>query len=156
MQVHRAYVTIGDREQQKEKKAEREKTEKEKVKEMAVRELWKPHAQSIRFFEEVGKKCAPSESLARSDYTHYSSLKDLYSLGELRTIINDYVASRSLSNAHEPRYVHPDGLLLSVLAEPKSDEVIQYLKRDEAVNRLSERMQSWHEIVVEGKDPAIR
>lgn len=64
--------------------------------------------------------------------------------------------SRSLANAHEQQYIHPDELLLSVLVAPKSGEIIKYLKRDETVRRVSERMQNWHEIVVDGKDPVIR
>ena len=85
-----------------------------------------------------------------------SSPKDLYSSADLRTIINEYTASHSLVNARDQRYIHPDELLLSVLVPPRSDETLQYLKRDEAVNRLSERMQDWHEVIVDGKDPVIR
>jgi hypothetical protein len=85
-----------------------------------------------------------------------SSPKDLYSRADLRTIINEYTASHSLANAREQQYIHPDELLLSVLVAPKSEETLPYLKRDETVKRLSERMQSWHEVVVDGKDPVIR
>jgi len=84
------------------------------------------------------------------------SPKDLYSAADLRTLINDYATSRSLANECEQQYIHPDELLLSVLAAPKSNETIQYIKRDEAVKRLSDRMQNWHEVVVDGKDPVIR
>jgi translation initiation factor 2D len=54
---HIPYQTVGDKEKREEKKAEREKIDRDKVKEMIVRELWKPHAQSVQFFEAVGKKC---------------------------------------------------------------------------------------------------
>ena len=56
VQSHLPYQTVGDKEKREEKKAEREKSEREMVKEITVRELWKPHAQSIQFFEAIGKK----------------------------------------------------------------------------------------------------
>lgn len=54
--TYQPHRTIGDREKQEERKAVREKTEKERVKEIVVQELWKPHAQSIYFFEKIGKR----------------------------------------------------------------------------------------------------
>ncbi|KIJ34908.1 hypothetical protein M422DRAFT_34849 [Sphaerobolus stellatus SS14] len=136
---HKTYRTVGDKEKQEEKKSTREKAEKGKVKDIVVRELWKPHAQSVRFFEEIGK-----------------SPKDLYSYSDIRTIINEYTASRSLVNPNDQQYINVDELLLSVLTSPKSDEDIQYIKRDEAVKRLVDRMQNWHEILLDGKDPILR
>ncbi|KAF8591696.1 hypothetical protein K439DRAFT_1401788 [Ramaria rubella] len=139
IQAHKPYWTVGDQEEKEEKKSEREKNETLKAKETVVRELWRPHAQSVHFFVESG-----------------NNPKDLYSLANLRTIINDYSTTHSLTNAQEQQYIHPDELLLSVLLAPKSDETIKYIKRDDAVKRLSERMQSWHEIIVDGKEPVIR
>ena len=85
-----------------------------------------------------------------------SSPKDLYSHADLRGIINEYTTSHSLVNSNDQQYIHPDDLLISVFTAPKSDESILYLKRDEAVKRLISKMQDWHEIIVEGKDPIIK
>ena len=154
IQAHVPYQTMGDKEKREEKKAEREKIDREKVKEFIVREFWKPHAQSVQFFEAIGKKYVVATSF--TDILIRLSPKDLYLLTDLRKIIDEYTASRSLANTREQQYIHPDELLLSMLVAPKSGETIQYLKRDEAVKRVSERMQSWHEVVVDGKDPVIR
>lgn len=91
-----------------------------------------------------------------SDRRDLCSSKELYSAGELRNLINDYVEKHSLANPREQQYIHPDELLLSVLSVPKANETIQYLKRDEAMKRLTDRMQTWHEVKVDGKDPVIR
>ncbi|KAF8491966.1 hypothetical protein JB92DRAFT_2752438 [Gautieria morchelliformis] len=139
IQAHVSYQTVGDKEKREETKTKREKSDRGKVKEIIVRELWKPHAQSVQFFEAIGK-----------------NPKDLYSLIDLRTIINEYAASHSLANAREQQYIHPDELLLSVLVAPKSGETVPYIKRDEAVKRLYERMQNWHEVAIDGEDPVIR
>lgn len=64
--------------------------------------------------------------------------------------------SHSIVNPNEQQYIHPDELLISVLVSPKSDETIPYIKREEAVKRLADRMQEWHEIIAEGKEPIIR
>lgn len=85
-----------------------------------------------------------------------SSSKDLYSLAELRTIVNEYVQSHSLVNPNEQQYIHPDELLLSILIPPKSNEKVDYVKREEAVKRLCGGMQDWHEVTMDGKEPVLR
>jgi translation initiation factor 2D len=60
--AHKPYKTIADKEKQEEKKALIEKADKERIKEIVVHELWKPHAQSIHFFEEIGKRSVNLQS----------------------------------------------------------------------------------------------
>jgi translation initiation factor 2D len=60
VQAHVPYQTVGDKEKREETKIRREKSDRDKVKEIIVREFWKPHAQSVQFFEAIGKKCVPA------------------------------------------------------------------------------------------------
>jgi hypothetical protein len=57
--AHRRYETLKDVELKREKRAEMEEAEKNKVKEMLITEMWKPHQQTIGFFQETGNKCFP-------------------------------------------------------------------------------------------------
>lgn len=54
--AHIVYKTIGDADAKREKKEEREAKERGAVKEIVVTELWKPHQQSARLFEECKKE----------------------------------------------------------------------------------------------------
>ncbi|KAF8519390.1 hypothetical protein BU17DRAFT_90099 [Hysterangium stoloniferum] len=137
--THKSFTTLGDKEKTEEKKADREKAELSRVKELNARKLWKPQGHSVHFFAEIGK-----------------NTKDLYSQNDIRTIINDYITAHQLANVNEQQYIHPDDVLVAVFTAGQSSESIQYMKREDAVTRLSQRMQEWHEVTVEGKDPIVR
>lgn len=77
----------------------------------------------------------------------------MYTLPEIKTILNSYIASKNLINAQEQQYVNvrDDPALLSAITN-KNEIGVEFLKREEVLSRLKERMQCWYEIRVEGKD----
>lgn len=79
-----------------------------------------------------------------------------YILQEIKTILNSYVTDKGLVNAIESQYINIDGLLLSTLTSSKSNETLEFVKRDELIKRLTDRMQNWYEIQVEGKEPVLK
>lgn len=53
---HQSYSTLRDFDTQRAKRAERAENERNKVAEIQVTELWKPHQQSVAFFERTKRK----------------------------------------------------------------------------------------------------
>ncbi|KAL4071554.1 hypothetical protein V8B97DRAFT_2042362 [Scleroderma yunnanense] len=141
---HQLYTSLRDvqlKEEKREKKAEEEKS---KAKEMEVRELWKPHAHSgsERFFFEAGFDTSA-----------------LYTHAELKAAVIKYITTRQLINVHDQSYVNvsQDDLLLETVAgKNESHESFEFLKREEVVRRLTEKMQSWYEIRAEGREPVLK
>ncbi|KAF8130299.1 hypothetical protein EV363DRAFT_1399469 [Boletus edulis] len=134
--AHRPYTSLRDVQIKEEKRERREEEARSKVREMEVKELWKPHAASgsARFFTEGG-----FDSSA------------LY--------MNEYVDARQLTNPRDRSYVNvgTDEVLLSTAcAKGEAPENVEFLKRDDVVRRLSEKMQRWYEIQAEGKDPVLK
>jgi len=158
--AHRVYETLKDADVKREKREEREEAEKNKVKEMLITEMWKPHLQTIKFFEETGSKCVffcflfPEGQLPLLTGTHSTSA--LYTLPEIKVIVNDYVTTKGLVNAREAQYINVDALLVSTLRSAKSNEEIEFLKRNDLFKRISDKMQSWYEIQAEGKDHVVK
>ena len=78
---------------------------------------------------------------------------ELYTLTDLKTILNAYISSRNLVNAQEQAYINvgQDDTLLSAVTS-KNELNVEFLKREEVLMRLKSHMQSWYEIRVEGKD----
>ncbi|KAJ6542735.1 eukaryotic translation initiation factor SUI1 family protein [Mycena capillaripes] len=149
--AHRSYVT--DIESKAAKKAQRE----EKLKEaeqatshwVEIKELWKPHLRSVELFEAFG-----------------GSSKTLYDLTEVRTMLNEYITSKTLVNPREQAYINLDSLLSNTIA-PKAKKVkgtetapaavpVEFMKRDELTKSILDQMQSWHEVRAPGKDPATK
>ena len=70
-----------------------------------------------------------------------------YSAVELRTIFNTYVANKKLQNAHEPQYIDVlESSPLHAALDNKKEPVGEHCRRDEALRRLQDNMQSWHSI----------
>ncbi|KAI6118492.1 hypothetical protein EDD16DRAFT_1480968 [Pisolithus croceorrhizus] len=141
---HTPYVSLRDIQLKEEKREKREEEEKAKVQEMEIKELWKPHAPSGsgRFFSEGG-----FDSSA------------LYTYAELKATVIKYITARQLVNAHDQSYVNvsQDEVLLNIVAgKNDSDESLEFLKREEVVQKLSEKMQNWYEIRAEGREPLLR
>lgn len=141
---HTPYVSLRDTQLKEEKREKREEEEKAKVQEMEIKELWKPHAPSGsgRFFSEGG-----FDSSA------------LYTYAELKATVIKYITARQLVNAHDQSYVNvsQDEVLLNIVAgKNDSDESLEFLKREEVVQKLSEKMQNWYEIRAEGREPLLR
>ena len=86
---------------------------------------------------------------------------------EIRALLNSYITTHNLVNLREQAYINLDDLLYSCVTaktkgkakskdvEPEST-MPKFMKRDELARAVLERMQSWYEIRVEGKDPVIK
>ncbi|KDQ23800.1 hypothetical protein PLEOSDRAFT_1079102 [Pleurotus ostreatus PC15] len=138
VESHSSYTTIADIEARKEKREQREVKERSKVKEHAVTEKYKPMGSgSVRFFEDCGKNTSA-----------------LYTAPEIRAIINQYVQDKQLVNLREQQYINIDETLQKAMQGCDPDT--QFLKRDDLVRFVIGKMQSWHEITPDGKDPILK
>ncbi|KAF4586194.1 translation initiation factor 2D [Pleurotus pulmonarius] len=138
VESHPPYTTIADIEARREKREEREVKERSKVKEHVVTEKYKPMGSgSVRFFEECGKNTSA-----------------LYTASEIRAIINQYVQDKQLVNPREQQYINIDETLQNAMQGCDPDT--QFLKRDELARFIVGKMQSWHEITPDGKDPILK
>ncbi|KAI6041699.1 hypothetical protein EDC04DRAFT_2867061 [Pisolithus marmoratus] len=138
---HTPYVSLCDIQLKEEKRERREGEERARAQEMEIKELWKPHTPSgsARFFMEGGST--------------------LYTYVDLKATVIKYVTTRQLVNAHDQAYVNvgQDEVLLSTVAgKNESGGSLEFLKREELVQRLSEKMQNWYEIRTEGQEPLLR
>lgn len=52
--AHKTYLSLKDVSLKKEKREQREEVEQGRVKELEIKELWKPHLQSLKFFSGAG------------------------------------------------------------------------------------------------------
>ncbi|KAL5525212.1 hypothetical protein ACEPAF_9081 [Sanghuangporus sanghuang] len=142
VKAHRVYRTIGEVEAKREK---REAKDAARPKEIGVTELWKPHQQSIRLFEVLGK-----DSTA------------LYARQQLKETLNIYITQHSLVNPNQQQFINIDALLAGVLASKGggggggSADVPEFLRCDELLKRLVEKMQAWHKVELDGKDPILK
>ncbi|KAI6019276.1 hypothetical protein BKA83DRAFT_4303738 [Pisolithus microcarpus] len=141
---HTPYVSLHDIQLKEEKREKREEEGKARVREMEIKELWKPHAPSGsgRFFLDGG-----FDSSA------------LYTYAELKATVVKYITARQLVNAHDQSYVNvsQDEVLHNIVVRKnESDESLEFLKREEVVQRLSEKMQNWYEIRAEGRESLLR
>ncbi|KAI5985697.1 hypothetical protein EDC04DRAFT_1574615 [Pisolithus marmoratus] len=141
---HTPYMSLHDKQLKEEKWEKRDEEERAKVQEMEIKELWKPHTPSglARFFMEGG-----FDSSA------------LYTYADLKATVIKYVTARQLVNAHDQSYVNvsQDEVLLSAVAgKNESGDSLEFLKCEEVVQRLSEKMQNWYEIQMEGQEPLLR
>ncbi|KAF9074609.1 hypothetical protein BDP27DRAFT_1416022 [Rhodocollybia butyracea] len=151
VQTHHTFVTVGEVEAKAAKKTLREEKEREQrataSAEMEVRELWKPHSTSVDLFEGMG-----------------ASTSNLYSVSEVRSLLNTYIATEQLVNPHDQAYINVDARLAFCIAskgkpsknknkasssELESTEV-EFLKRDELMKKVMDKMQSWYEVKAEG------
>ncbi|ESK85165.1 eukaryotic translation initiation factor sui1 family protein [Moniliophthora roreri MCA 2997] len=152
VQSHKLYATVGEVEAKAAKKAKKEEiAEKEREKEKAeldVQELWKPHGPSVALFEGMG-----------------GSSSKLYTITEIRDLLNAYIASKELVNKHEQAYINLDGLLVACVSAKASqgkgkkareagqpEEDVEFMKRVDLTKKIVERMQNWYIVSVEGKD----
>lgn len=89
----------------------------------------------------------------------WDSSSALYTYSDLKSAVNKYVAARQLTNPRDQSYVNvgtDEALLSTVCAKGEAPESVEFLKRDEVVRRLSEKMQSWYEVQAEGKDTVLK
>ncbi|KAG2047472.1 hypothetical protein BDR06DRAFT_985159 [Suillus hirtellus] len=139
--AHRPYLSLKDVAIRNEKRGQREEEERSRVKELEVTELWKPHLQSLTFFAEAG-----FDTSAR------------YTYADIKTVLDKYVTDRQLVNAHDQSYINVgvDELLQTTLCKSDNPANMEFFKRDQLIERLSDKMQSWYKICAEGKDPVLK
>jgi translation initiation factor 2D len=86
---------------------------------------------------------------------------------EIRALLNSYITTQNLVNPREQAYINLDDLLYSCVSsktkgKAKSKDVepeptmSRFMKRDQLTKTVLEKMQSWYEIRVEGKDPVSK
>jgi len=138
---HRPYRTLKDMDTRRQKAEDRERNQKEDEErrkgEIHVTELYKPFGSTLGWF--VAAEQDTSE---------------LYTLPEIKSIFNAYITSKNLINAQDPQYlnVNADPALHSSIVK-KNEDVIEFMRRDEAFARIKDGMQSWHEISTERGEP---
>lgn len=85
------------------------------------------------------------------------SSQELYTLTEIRDTFNSYVSEKSLINAREQQYINvSEDDALSSATSIKNEERPEFLKREDALRRVRDNMQSWHRVRVEGEDVITR
>jgi len=137
---HRLYETLRDMEGKTARRALKEKEKESLAGSLAVRELWKPHQASLNLFQEMG-----------GDTTV------LYSLAEVKDLVSSYVSSKSLINAHNQAYINLDQPLITCLSAKSAGKskdkgvesessTAEFVRRDDLVKNILEKMQSWHEV----------
>lgn len=139
--AHRPYLSLKDVALRNEKRGQREEEERTRVKELEVTELWKPHLQSLKFFADAG-----FDTSARYTYT------------EIKTVLDKYVTDWQLVNAHDQSYINvgADELLQTTICKSDNPANTEFFKREQLIERLSDKMQSWYKIRAEGKDPVLK
>ncbi|KAG2031767.1 hypothetical protein BDR03DRAFT_927535 [Suillus americanus] len=139
--AHRPYLSLKDVVLRNEKRGQREEEERTRVKELEVTELWKPHLQSLKFFADAG-----FDTSARYTYT------------EVKTLLDKYVTDRQLVNAHDQSYINvgADELLQTTICKSDNPANMEFFKREQLIERLSDKMQSWYKICAEGRDPVLK
>lgn len=86
---------------------------------------------------------------------------------EIRALLSSYITTHNLVNLREQAYINLDDLLFSFVSsktkgKTKSKDVepeppmSKFMKRDELTRTVLEKMQSWYEIRVQGKDPITK
>ncbi|KAL0952792.1 hypothetical protein HGRIS_007017 [Hohenbuehelia grisea] len=136
---HHKYTTLGDVEAKREQREEREERDRNRAKELVVAEAWKPLGSgSTAFFTACGK-----------------STTALYTLSEIRAAINHYVTDKQLINPREQQYINVDEVLRAAM-QGKGDQSPEFMKRDEITRHVVNKMQAWHSVTPEGKEPAFK
>ena len=71
--------------------------------------------------------------------------------------MNGYISSRGLINANDQAYINVGSdQFLAGAVSVKGEDTPEFMKRDEVLKRVRARMQTWHEIRVEGQDAVRR
>jgi len=92
---------------------------------------------------------------------------DLYSLNDIRTLLNAYLTSKGLINKVDQAYINLNSPLLACVTSKSAGEAgkkagrggqeegqqpLEFMKRDELLKKIVEHMQSWYEVKAEGKE----
>lgn len=91
----------------------------------------------------------------------------MYTVTEIRALLNSYITAHNLVNPRDQAYINLDDLLYSCVSvqgkaagkgrATESDAApTRFLKRDELAKNIVSRMQSWYEIRADGRDPVTK
>ncbi|PFH50351.1 hypothetical protein AMATHDRAFT_61154 [Amanita thiersii Skay4041] len=143
---HVSFVTLREIEEKAAKRASREAGEGV-MEELKIRQLWKPHLDSVPVFEGFGV-----------------NTKAQYTLEEVKKQLNSYISSQNLVNPQDQAYINLDLLLMACVTakdrtrtknKDQEDQELplgEFIKREDLVKRVVKRMQEWYEIQVPGRD----
>ncbi|KAG8920716.1 hypothetical protein FRC00_009618, partial [Tulasnella sp. 408] len=115
--AHKSIRTVGEAEAKEKQKAERRKAEEAKPVVLDVKELWKPSGTVVALFDD----------------------------GFQVNLLNTYVKDKNLTHPTEKPFVVTDDLLKNVLRK-RGEDPVEFIRRDELVQRVREAMQAWHSI----------
>jgi len=139
---HVMYRTVGEEDAKKAKREAREdrkREEKEKGERgLSVVELWKPHTgPAKKLFEELKRDTSA-----------------LYSLAEIKVVLNTYITAKSLVNANNQLFVNVagDDILSSLLSSKGADAPPEFTKREGLVAKLTSKMQAWYRLDTKEKE----
>ncbi|KAF9528822.1 eukaryotic translation initiation factor SUI1 family protein [Crepidotus variabilis] len=148
---HSPFVTVKEVELTAAKKATRQERNGQEGSEIGgsevgIRELWKPHQETVRLFEIMEAR-----------------VNDLYTLTQVRDLLEEYITSQNLVNPHEKAYINLDAALATCLTPSSKGKTkskageeetppVEFLRRDDIVKGVLKRMQGWYEIKAPGKD----
>lgn len=75
----------------------------------------------------------------------------MYTRTEIRDTFNAYVSERQLINARDQQYINVgDDDALSSAVSMESGGGSEFMKREDALKRIMDNMESWHCVCVEG------
>ncbi|TPX63855.1 hypothetical protein SpCBS45565_g06320 [Spizellomyces sp. 'palustris'] len=102
-------------------------------------ELYKASAKECRLFEEIG-----------------ASKDALFTAADLRVAVTEYTEMKNLIDRANPRMIKIDAILCDAVLEKDEYQSVDYLPRDGILQRLTERMQPYHELHLPNREPEIR
>ena len=75
----------------------------------------------------------------------------LLTIPQIREVFLKYVAAKGLVNANDQSYINiSEDNALSAAVSVKNEETPEFIKRDDALNRIRANMQEWYEMRTEG------
>ncbi len=78
----------------------------------------------------------------------------LYTLPEVKSVLNAYITAKSLVNAHNQLFVNvaADELLNGLFTAKGADAPPEFTKREGLVAKLTSKMQAWYRLDTKDKD----
>jgi translation initiation factor 2D len=152
----RPYRTVQQEVEKQHKQEQLEKSEAARTetgaREIVVLELYKPHQSTVRFFEEIDKEFVSPILCVDIRLTAHST-SALFTLQDIKTYLHAHIAAKGLVNASDQAYINigADNVLVTSLGA----ENVEFMKRDEVLARLLQKMQPWHELRFPGKEPTL-
>jgi translation initiation factor 2D len=78
----------------------------------------------------------------------------LYTAPEVRSMLLGYIEKKNLANERERAYVNVGED--NVLGTSISATNVEFMKREELLKRLLEKMQAWYKLSIEGREDVVK